>query len=288
MADTQVRASVPSASTPRESMVRGQLVRALRGVFSLVNLLRLVILAALIGVWQLVSMWAGSVWVSTPHAVWTRYGELLGDGSLVTNSLVTLREAGVGLILGTAIGLAVGIVLSRLPQALSRAIDPFVLGAYSLPRVALAPFFILWFGIGLTSKVALVVSVVGFVVLFNIRQGIGAIDPEVLDALRSMRAGRLQIIRYVVIPSVVPWLMAAIKISVGMALVSAVVGELIGSTEGLGWYMTQAMNQFDITGGITALLTMAILAMVMYAIVGLLERWICRWQDAGVAQTVAM
>ena len=269
-------------------MTRLHLSRTVHGVFSLVNLLRLLLLAALIGVWQLVSIWAGSLWVSTPHAVGTRYGELLRDGSLVRNSVITLREAGLGLVIGTAIGLVVGIVLSRTPALLSRAIDPFVLGAYSLPRVALAPFFILWFGIGLASKIALVVSVVGFVVLFNVRQGIGAIDQVMLDALRSMRATRLQIIRYVVIPAVVPWLMAAIKISVGMALVSAVVGELIGSTEGLGWYMTQSMNQFDITGGITALITMAILAMLMYAVIGLLERWICRWQVAGVSQTVAM
>lgn len=148
-----------------------------------------------------------------------------------------------------------------------------------LPRVALAPFFILWFGIGLASKVALVVSVVGFVVLFNVRQGIDAIDPVMLDAMHSMRASRWQTTRNVVIPSVVPWLMAAIKISIGMAIVSAVVGELIGSTEGLGWYMTQAINQFDITGAITALLTMALLAMLMYGVVGIIERGVCRWAD---------
>jgi NitT/TauT family transport system permease protein len=259
-----------------------------RKVFSLVNAVRVLILLALLGLWQLISVWAGSLWVSTPDAVMQRYRQLFDDGSLVRNSLVTLREAGVGLVLGTAIGLVLGIVISRAPRLLSKAIDPYILGAYSLPRVALAPFFILWFGIGFTSKIALVISVVGFVVLFNVRQGIESIDPDMLDALRSMRAGRIQMTRQVVIPSVVPWLMAAIKISVGMALVSAVVGELIGSTEGLGWYMTQSMNQFDITGGITALLTMAVLAMVMYAVVGVIERRVCRWQVAAVSQTVAM
>ena len=259
-----------------------------RAVFSRVTLYRVLILVVLGGIWELVSLWVGDTWVSTPLQVLRRYRDLLADGTLVSNSLVTLREAGIGLVLGTAIGLAVGILVARAPRSLSRAIDPYILGAYSLPRVALAPFFILWFGIGLTSKVALVVSVVGFVVLFNVRQGIGAIDPVMIDALRSMRAGRWQMTRFVVVPSVVPWLMAAIKISVGMALVSAVVGELIGSTEGLGWYMTQATNQFDITGGITALLTMAILAMLMYAVVGVIERRICRWQVAGISQTVAM
>jgi NitT/TauT family transport system permease protein len=289
MTSTQLDAR-DTAGAPAQRPVPSRLrpIPLARKVFSKVNLLRVIIFVALMGSWQLVSIWVGQVWVSTPGDVLQRYRELLGDGTLVANSLVTVREAGIGLVLGTAIGLVLGILISRAPKSLSRAFDPYILGAYSLPRVALAPFFILWFGIGLTSKVALVVSVVGFVVLFNVRQGIEAIDPVMMDALHSMRAGRWPMTRYVIVPSVVPWLMAAIKISVGMALVSAVVGELIGSTEGLGWYLTQATNQFDITGGITALLTMAILAMLMYAVVGLIERRICRWQVAGISQTVAM
>jgi NitT/TauT family transport system permease protein len=288
MSSTQIETVIPRPDTVSAGPSRRRGSILLRRVLTPVNGLRIVILLVLIGIWQLVSALVGPLWVSTPRLVGIRYRDLLADGTLVNNSLITLREAAIGLVLGTLIGLAVGILVSRAPGLLSRAIDPYILGAYSLPRVALAPFFIIWFGIGLTSKVALVVSVVGFVVLFNVRQGIEAIDPVMLDALRSMRAGRWQMTRYVVIPSVVPWLMAAIKISVGMALVSAVVGELIGSTEGLGWYMTQSMNQFDITGGITALLTMAILAMLMYAVVGVIERWVCRWQTASVSQTVAM
>ncbi|HEY4224297.1 MAG TPA: ABC transporter permease [Pseudolysinimonas sp.] len=270
------------------SAVRFHAKRAVRNIFSWVSLARLGVLVLLIVLWQLVSLQVGSLWVSTPAAVVTRFGILIGDGSLLSNTLVTLQEAVLGLIFGTVIGLVAGILIARSPRMVSSALDPFILAAYSLPRVALAPFFVLWFGIGLTSKIALVVSVVGFVVLLNVRQGIEATDPVMLDALRSMRATRMQIVRFVIIPSVVPWLMAAIKISVGMALVSAVVGELIGSTEGLGWYMTQEMNQFDITGGIVALITMAVLAMVIYAIAGLVERWLTRWQVAGIATTVAM
>ena len=94
--------------------------------------------------------------------------------------------------------------------------------------------------------------------------------------------------RHVTIPSVIPWLVAAVKICVGMCIVSAVVGELVGSTEGLGWYMTQTINQFDMTGAVTALLTMALLAMVLYWMVGAIERRVVRWQgDSGVPKTVA-
>lgn len=264
----------------------GWAMAGVRLIWSVENLLRVGILVVLIAIWQLVSTLAGTNWISSPWLVLQRYRELFANGTLLVNSYITLRETVLGLIIGTAIGLAAGILIARSNVLLGKAVDPFILGAYSLPRVALAPFFILWFGIGLTSKVALVVSVVAFVVLFNVRQGIENIDTILLDALRSMRAGRWQVTRYVIIPSVVPWLMAAIKISVGMALVSAVVGELIGSTAGLGWYMTQSLNQFDITGGITALLTMAILAMVLYGVVGLIERQVSHWQAASVVRTV--
>jgi NitT/TauT family transport system permease protein len=292
---SQKISTMPAPAPSREltevaqpSVVRFHLKRTVRNIFSWVSLARLIVLIFLIVLWQLVSIQVGSLWVSTPAAVWERFGLLIGNGSLLANTLVTLQEAVLGLIFGTIIGLVAGILIARSPRMVSSALDPFILGAYSLPRVALAPFFVLWFGIGLTSKIALVVSVVGFVVLLNVRQGIESTDPVMLDALRSMRATRMQIVRHVLIPSVIPWLMAAIKISVGMALVSAVVGELIGSTEGLGWYMTQEMNQFDITGGIVALITMAVLAMIIYAIAGLIERWFTRWQVAGVATTVAM
>jgi len=171
----------------------------------------------------------------------------------------------------------------------AREIDPYLLGVYSLPRVALAPFFILWFGIGLVSKVVLVVSVVGFVVLFNVRQGMESIDADILDALHSMRAGRWEVTRYVVIPSLIPWILSSVKIAVGIGFVSAVVGEMVGSTKGLGWYVTQSLNQFDMTGGVTSLVIMAVLALILYAIVGKIERRVCRWQaSATAARTVPM
>jgi NitT/TauT family transport system permease protein len=262
---------------------------ALERLWSAESLLTLGLLVGSIGAWQLLSMYVvGAKWISSPGLVVARFGVNLANGSLVRNTTVTLQEALLGLVLGTLAGLVVGILLTRVARVVARALDPFILSIYSLPRIALAPFFILWFGIGLYSKVALVVSVAGFVVLFNIRQGIETVDNDLLDALRSMRATRWQLTRYVTIPSLVPWLLAAVKICVGMCVVSAVVGEMVGSTAGLGWYMTQTLNQFDMTGAMTALLTMAFLAMVMYGIVGLIERRVCQWQTpTGLAKTVA-
>jgi NitT/TauT family transport system permease protein len=276
------RGAAPAEPAPS----RGRsLVRAL---WAPVNLLRLAFLIVVLAIWQALSTWlVGEEWISSPSLVAGRLGSLFADGSLVRNSLVTLQEAALGLVIGVAIGLVAGILVARAPRPVARALDPFVLGVYSMPRVALAPFFILWFGIGLYSKVALVVSVVAFVVLFNVRQGIEAVDRDMIDALRSMRASRWQMTRYVLVPAVLTWLIAAIKIAVGMAVVSAVVGEIIGSTEGLGWYMTQAVNQFDMTGAVASLLTMAFLAMLLYGLVGAIERRVCHWQVDTTATTVS-
>jgi NitT/TauT family transport system permease protein len=285
-----VSAVTPAPSRADDDLAPRQSTSLASRLVSAETALKAFLLVAIIAFWQFASMYlVGPAWISSPALVLGRIGTTLANGSLVKNTLVTLEEAIVGLVLGTAAGLVIGIVLSRVPRLISRAIDPYILGIYSLPRIALAPFFILWFGIGLPSKVALVVSVAGFVVLFNIRQGIDTVDSDLVDALRSMHASRWQMTRYVTVPSVLTWLIAAVKICVGICIVSAVVGELVGSTEGLGWYMTQTLNQFDMTGAVVALLDMALLAMLLYWIVAAIERRILPWQqEAGAAKTVTM
>jgi NitT/TauT family transport system permease protein len=252
--------------------------------------LRFVILGILLAFWQWLGQFGiGVNWVSSPMLVTLRLVRMVGDGSLARNTIATLEETLLGLVIGILAGVAGGILISRTSPLLARAIDPYLMGAYSLPRVALAPFFILWFGIGLVSKVVLVVSVVGFIVLFNVRQGIETVDADIVDVLRSMRASRWEMTRYVVIPWLVPWILSSVKISVGIAFVSAVVGELVGSTKGLGWYVTQSLNQFDMTGGVTSLIIMAVLALVLYGAVGVIERRLVRWRgNSSGAKTIAM
>jgi len=253
-------------------------------------LLRLGALGVWLALWQGIGQYLiGTQWTSSPTLVAERLLKVAGDGSLARNATATLEETFIGLALGVLIGIVAGILIARAPRLLTATIDPYIMGVYSLPRIALAPFFILWFGIGLESKVALVVSVVAFVVLFNVRQGIEGVDRDIIDALRSMRASRWAMTRYVIVPAVVPWIVSAVKISVGLALVSSVVGEMVGSTKGLGWYVTQTLNQFDMTGAVSSLLIMAVLALGLYAVVGRIERRLCRWQALSTSsQTVAM
>lgn len=215
---------------------------------------------------------------STPSLVLQRLWTLAANGDLWTNLVPTLEETFGGLALGLLIGIVGGILMARSRFA-AAMLDPYVIGINGLPRVALGPFFVVWFGIGILSKVLLAVSIVFVVVLFNTREGIDSIDPDLIDALRSMRAGRWDMLRHLIIPSLMPWLLAATKIGIGLALTGAVVGELVGASAGLGWYITNALNVIDMTGAVTALLVMAVLAMLMYYAVLLIERRLLAWRD---------
>lgn len=230
---------------------------------------------ALIAAWQILGTQSLT---STPALVLQRLWLLTTNGDLWTNLVPTLEETFGGLALGLLLGIAGGVLMARSRFA-AAMLDPYVIGINGLPRVALGPFFVVWFGIGILSKVLLAVSIVFVVVLFNTREGIDSIDPDLIDALRSMRAGRWDMLRHLIIPSLMPWLLAATKIGIGLALTGAVVGELVGASAGLGWYITNALNVIDMTGAVTALLVMAVLAMLMYYAVLLIERRLLSWRD---------
>jgi NitT/TauT family transport system permease protein len=214
---------------------------------------------------------------SSPLLVSERFMTIAANGDLWHNLLPTLEETFGGLFLGLIVGICGGVLMARSRFA-AATFDPYVIGINGVPRVALGPFFVVWFGIGILSKILLAVSIVFVVVLFNTREGIEGIDQDLVDALRSMRASRWQMLRHVTIPSLIPWLLASTKIGIGLALTGAVVGELVGASEGLGWYITNSLNVIDMTGAVTALLIMAIVAMLMYYSVLLLERRLLAWR----------
>jgi NitT/TauT family transport system permease protein len=249
----------------------------------------LALLIVFLGLWQFASgRLIAPVWISSPALVWQRLVRSAGDGSLVRHVYATFEETILGLAIGVVLGVVVGIVLAN-TKGFARIIDPYLVGAYSLPRVALAPFFVLWFGIGLQSKALLVVSIAFFPVLFNVRQGMSSIDSDLMDVYRSMRAGRWPMLRDVVVPSVMPWIVSSIKIAIGMALIGAVVGEMVGADRGLGWLVTQSINNFDMTGAMMSLLLMAVIATVLTSLVSLAERWMFRWQsESGRSSIVPM
>lgn len=244
------------------------------------RLMSWLLFVVLLGLWEI----AGVHWpavqklLSSPILVAERVVQMVGDGSLWTNLLPTLEETLGGLVIGLIVGGVGGVVMARSPLV-ATVIDPYVVGLNGLPRVALGPFFVVWFGIGILSKILLAVSVVFVVVLFNIRAGVEGIDQDLVDALRSMHATPWQMVRHVVFPSLLPWILASLKIGIGLALTGAVVGELVGASAGLGWQISESLNFLDMTGAVTALLIMAFVAMVLYYIVLIIERRVLAWRS---------
>lgn len=216
-------------------------------------------------------------WSSRPSLIAERLWYLAKRGDLTWHMSATLTEAGLGLALGSVVGVSLGLLMARYTRA-AQITEPLFMGLYSLPRVALAPLFILWFGIGLPAKVMMSFSMVVFVFVLNVVEGVKALDREPIDLMRTMGASDRYIARRVLLPAILSWIMASFRISVGLALIGALVGELIGSSRGLGWYIERSAGQLDTTGVFTGIVVLVAIAMIANNIVALVSRRLTRWR----------
>ena len=158
--------------------------------------------------------------------------------------------------------------------------DPYIKALNSMPRVILAPIFAVWFGLGIASKVALGVTLVFFIVFFNVYQGVKEVSPVVLANARMLGASQRQLLRHVYLPSATSWVFSSLHTSVGLAFVGAVVGEYLGSSRGVGYLILQAEGAFDINTVMAGILVLTAFALVLDAGVGRIERRLMRWQPA--------
>src|ERR1700726_1536561 len=239
---------------------------------------RLVLVVGLLLIWEFsAGHLFNEFWSSRPSLIGERLMTLFASGEIWRHLDATVSEALFGLLLGALVGTPIGIALARYRHA-AEIVDPLVMGLYGLPRVALAPMFILWFGISLFSKVMMSFSMVVFVFILNVTEGIRTVDPDMIDLMRTMRAPRSYVMRKVTIPSIVPWLLASFRIGIGLSLVGAVVGELIGANRGLGWYVVRAGGQLDTTGVFAGLFLLMMIAMIANQIIFLIERKVLHWR----------
>jgi NitT/TauT family transport system permease protein len=192
---------------------------------------------------------------------------------------VTLEEAVLGLIVGSVLGIALGFVLARSPFA-ARVADPYIKMLNAIPRVVLAPLFLLWFGLGIWSKVALAVTLVFFVMFFNTYQGVRDADAVIIDNVRMLGASERQLVRHVLVPSALTWIFSSLQTSLGFAMVGAVVGEYLGSAHGLGYVISQAEGTFDTTGVFAGMFVLAVVVVIVSAGVTEVERYLLRWKRA--------
>jgi NitT/TauT family transport system permease protein len=227
--------------------------------------------AALLIVWELAAtFFVDPFWIGDPSAIAVRLWNVFVEGDMLTHTGVTLGHAVAGLLASLIVGVPVGILFAA-NRFVAATLEPYFLAFYSLPRVALAPLLILWFGIGSLSKIMMAFSMVVVVVILNTYEGVRSVDRDLLDMLRAMRASRAYTLRKVLLPSIVPWVFASMRVGIGLALVGAVIGELVGANRGLGWYVELAAGRIDIVGVFTGLIVLAILGMSLNAIVKAIE-----------------
>lgn len=217
-----------------------------------------------------------------PSAIVLKVAEWFSRSEIYFDLLVTIYEAAGGFVIGTLVGIALGLWLALQPFA-SQVMEPFIKAFNAIPRIVLAPIFTLWFGLGVTSKIAIVVTLVFFVAFFNTYQGVKEVNPVVLANARLLRASQWNLLRHVYLPSATSWILSSLRTSIGFAVTGAVVGEYLGSAFGIGHVIAQAEGAFDSTGVFAGLVVLGAFVLVLDRIVDLLERQLLYWQPRTMA-----
>jgi NitT/TauT family transport system permease protein len=250
---------------------------------TLISLQLLVALVAL-ALWQLLAtvpifgrMWLPPFFFSTPVDVFSQVISWFSTGVIWKHLLITLWESILAFVLGSAAGVLIGFWFARRPTV-AAVFDPYVKMTNALPRVVLAPIFTLWLGLGIWSKVALGVTLVFFIVFFNVYQGVKEVSQTLVDNGRMLGMSERQLMRHVYWPSALSWMFSSLHTSVGFAVVGAVVGEYLGSAAGLGYLIQQAEGVFDVAGVFAGMFVLSVFVILIDIAVSLVERRLLVWR----------
>src|SRR6201987_4499334 len=214
---------------------------------------------------------------STPVDVFSQVIDWFYTGTIWRHLWITLEESILAFAIGSIGGVLIGFWFARKP-AFAAVFDPYVKIINALPRVVLAPIFTLWFGLGIWSKVALGVTLVFFIVFFNVYQGVKEVSPTVLANARMLGMGERALMRHVYWPSALSWMFSSLHTAVGFAVVGAVVGEYLGSAAGLGYLIHQGEGVLDVAGVFAGILVLAAFVIGIDFLVTLAERRLLVWR----------
>ncbi len=237
-------------------------------------------LCVLLGAWELCAR-AGVVpasFTSEPSRFFPALWDQLIHGNLVSLMGVTLTETMIGFALASVLGLLAGIVLaeSRVAEKVSR---PFLVGFNNLPRIALAPLFVLWFGLGSSSRVALIVSLGFFIVTFNTYAGLQAAGRDYMLLAKTLGVGRIRRFRRFVFPSAVPTIFSGLQLCLSYAFLGAVVGEMLTGNQGLGGYFTLQLSSFDVDNFFAGMVLLVIVSLALSSIMRVIELQLIKWRQ---------
>ncbi|MGW4562414.1 ABC transporter permease [Streptomyces sp. NPDC004561] len=270
------------AATAAQRAARGRVARVWAG--------RIGLAVFVIGGWQAFTAWGivDPFFFGQPSGIWTRLVDLFQHGtefgSFYDNIWTTIQEALVGFVVGSLTGVVFGVALGQ-SRYLSDVLGPYIKMVNAIPRIVLGSIFIVAFGIGVTPKILLAAVLVFFIVFFNAFQGVREVDRNVLANVRVLGASQTQIIRHVVVPSALTWIIASLHSAFGFAIVGALVGEVLGAQSGLGLVIKTAQNNFDPNGVFATMLVIAVIVLGAEWLIGKLEHRLLAWRPPAPTET---
>ena len=252
---------------------------------------RLLLVVLWLGSWELSARtFMNPFLYSMPSRIWdklvTWFTDGTSQGSIWVNVWVTLQEAAGGFVLGVLAGIVLGVLLGR-SVFFADVLAPFIKAANAIPRIVLAALFVIWFGLGMQSKIATAFVLVFFAVFFNAFQGAREVDKTLIDNARILGAGRWALMRTIVLPSATSWILASMHVAFGFALIGAVVGEFTGADRGMGLLIQQAQGNFDAAGVYAGMVVVTIVALLAEFLIGQLEKRLTAWRPPTVSTGTA-
>jgi len=283
----------PDAASEKKG--RGSAYRFLRGRSGsspwIVNAVRLFLVVLWLGSWEIAARTAiDPFYYSMPSQIWSRLVDWFtngtSQGSIWANIAVTLEEAVLGFAIGTIAGVVLGVLLGR-SRFLAEVLAPFIKGANAIPRIVLASLFVIWFGLGMSSKVATAFVLVFFAVFFNAFQGAREVDKVLVDNARILGASRWDLMRTIILPSATTWILASMHVAFGFALIGAVVGEFTGADKGMGLLIAHSQGNFDAAGIYAGMLIITVVALVAEWLIARLETRLMGWRPQQTSAAAA-
>jgi NitT/TauT family transport system permease protein len=275
-------ASQAQLSTRRRRKAPVRVSPARRAAENLV--IQIILIGAFLVLWEYASdRWVPKLMVSKPSDIGAQIWKWTLDGTFIRNLWVTVQATALGFLLGAAAGMFFGF-LTGAWRRVGEILQPIVTAFYTLPRLALAPLFLLWFGLGMEFRVMFSATIVFFLVYYNTYFGVREVSQELIAAVRIMGANPLQVALRVIVPSALVWVAAGLKISVPYALVGVVVAEMLASDEGMGFLLSRGASQFSAAQTFAAIFGLLVVALVVDWMITALTKRALRWKTAGSMQ----
>jgi NitT/TauT family transport system permease protein len=233
---------------------------------------RALLIGAILGLWAYASgRWLDEQTISDPVAVLAALSDLVATGRLWPDLWQTVSEVIAGYLIGAVLAVLVASSFALSPM-MERVLRPFLIAVYSIPKIALAPLIVMWFGLGILPKIILAAAFVFFVVFMNAVAGIQSVNPHHVNIMRVMGASRFAILRKIVLPTAVPFLILGMRVAVPEAMIGAVIGEFISANRGLGYLVYSASNELNAAVSMAALLVLVLVVAFADVALGLIER----------------